>query len=116
MEERVTAQKKFILDYLMSVKCHPTAEKVYEEVKKKLPTISQATVYRVLNNFKKNGKAITIDAKGTTHFDGCTLTHAHLVCEKCGQVSDVMNCCKGCKILKNKKYIINFYGICKKCK
>jgi len=123
MEERTTAQKKFILDYLMSVKCHPTAEKIFDQVRKKLPTISQATVYRVLKNFKDQGKVLAIDTKDNVHFDGDILDHAHFICEKCQNVYDVMNECGKCGILNKKKtsvgkinnYKINFYGICNCC-
>ena len=50
--ERITSQKKLILDYLKSVKCHPSAGKVFFEVQKKLPRISRGTVYRILKNLK----------------------------------------------------------------
>ena len=123
-KERMTAQKSFILDYLKSVKTHPTAETVYNEVKKKLPNISQGTVYRVLNNFKEKGEILAIDTKDNVHFDADISDHAHFICEKCGNVFDVIDECSKCGILKNRKtkvgainsYKINFYGICKKCK
>lgn len=123
-KERMTAQKSFIFGYLKSVKTHPTAETVYKEVKKVLPNISQGTVYRVLNNFKKKGECQTIETKDNIHFDGDISDHAHFICEKCGNVYDVMNECAGCNILRNRKlkvgeinkYKINFYGICTKCR
>ena len=123
-KERMTAQKSFIFGYLKSVKSHPTAEMVYEEVRKKLPTISQGTVYRVLNNFKDKGEVLAIDTKDNVHFDADISDHAHFICEKCGDVFDVIDECSECGLLKNKKtkvgsinsYRINFYGICKKCK
>jgi len=122
-KERMTAQKSFIFGYLKSVKTHPTAETVYEEVKKKLPNISQGTVYRVLNNFKDRGEIICIDTKDNVHFDADVSDHAHFICEECGEVFDVMDECSKCGILKNRKtkvgkinsYKINFYGKCKKC-
>ena len=122
--ERMTAQKKFIYDYLKGVKTHPSAEVVYKEVKKKLPNISQGTVYRVLNNFKEKGEIISIDTKDTVHFDADISDHAHFICEKCWNVYDVMDECSKCGILKNRKtkvgkissYKINFYGVCQKCK
>ena len=121
--ERMTAQKSFILDYLKSVKSHPTAEVVYKEVKKKLPNISCGTVYRVLNNFKDKGEIISIDTKDNVHFDADISDHAHFICEKCQNVYDVIDECCECGILKNKKtkvgkikkYVINFYGICSIC-
>ena len=123
----MTAQKSFIFGYLKSVKSHPTAEMVYEEVRKKLPTISQGTVYRVLNNFKDKGEVLAIDTKDNVHFDADVSDHAHFICEECGNVYDVINYCGNCEILKNKtarkvprvgtvkRYIINFYGVCNKC-
>ena len=123
-KERMTAQKSFIFNYLKSVKTHPSAEVVYKEVKKKLPNISQGTVYRVLNNFKKKGHIHAIDTKDTVHFDADVSDHAHFICEKCGEVYDVIDECSKCGILKNKKtkvgsinsFKVNFYGICKNCK
>jgi len=122
--ERQTSQKKFIFDYLKGVKTHPTAEVVYKEVRKKLPTISQGTIYRVLNNFKKKGDIQTIETKDNIHFDADISNHAHFICEACGRVYDVYEECSKCGILKNKKtkvgkinkYQIKFYGICTKCK
>ncbi len=121
--QRNTAQKSFILDYLKSVKNHPTAETVYKEVRKKLPTISQGTVYRVLNNFKNKGEVLSIDTKVNVHFDANVSDHAHFICENCGNVYDVISECSKCGILKTKKtkvgkinsYKINFYGTCNKC-
>ena len=121
--ERMTAQKSFIFNYLKSVKTHPSAEAVYKEVKKKLPSISQGTVYRILNNFKEKGQIQVIDTKDNVHFDADISDHAHFICESCGNVYDVIDDCSKCGILKNKKtkvgkinkYKINFYGSCKKC-
>ena len=123
-KERTTAQKSFIFGYLKSVKNHPSAETIYKEVKKKLPSISQGTVYRVLNNFKSKGQILAIDTKDNVRFDADVSDHAHFICEKCGNVFDVIDECAKCGILKSKKtkvgsinsYKINFYGTCKNCK
>ena len=122
-QERLTSQKNLILDYLKGVKTHPSAEIVYKEVKRKKPSISRATVYRVLNNFEKKGIIQAIDTKNAVHFDGDISDHAHFICQKCENVFDVISECSRCGILKNKKikvgavisYKINFYGICKNC-
>ena len=122
--ERMTAQKTFIYDYLKSVKTHPSAEIIYTEVRKKLPNISQGTVYRVLNVLKEKGEILAIDTKDSVHFDGDISDHAHFICEECGNVYDVIDECSKCGILRNKKtkvgkinsYKINFYGTCKNCK
>ena len=63
-----------------------------------------------------------------TNENKITLTCLHFICEKCGNVYDVMSECSECGILKNKSasrrtkvgtinsYKINFYGICKNCR
>lgn len=121
---RLTNQKKIILDYLMSVKCHPTAEDVYGAVKKQLPRISPGTVYRILKELDEKHQAQTILSKKATHFDGDTSPHTHFVCQQCDRVYDIMDECHNCGILDKKRtgigkinnYKIIFYGVCNKCK
>ena len=122
--ERLTSQKQVILDYLKDVKTHPTAEVVYSAVQKKLPRISQGTVYRILNGFRDKGDAQVIPVEGVSHFDGNTSLHAHFICQSCRNVFDVFEVCSKCEILNKKKvkvgkinyYKIYFYGNCNKCK
>lgn len=121
--ERLTNQKKIILDYLKKVKCHPSAEKVYSSVRKKLPQISFGTVYRILDSFKRNGTILEIPCSCESHYDGDISPHAHFICQKCKKIFDIFRLCGSCNVLKNKKitigkinhYQIYFYGQCKKC-
>lgn len=120
---RLTSQKKVILDYLMGVKSHPTAEDVYAAVKVKLPQISMGTVYRILNNFDEKNKAQIILSKRAAHFDADISPHTHFVCQVCDKVFDIFDECYKCGILEKKRtkvgkiknYKIIFYGICKNC-
>jgi Fur family transcriptional regulator, peroxide stress response regulator len=122
-QERLTSQKQIISDYLMSTKSHPTAEDVWLSVRKKLPRISQGTVYRILNDFEEKGLAQIIPVDKKAHFDGDISPHSHFICQKCKKVFDVYDSCSKCSVLKNKKlkvgkinyYKIYFYGICEKC-
>lgn len=122
--ERITNQKKIIIEYLKKTKEHPSAEVVYQVVKKKLPQISRGTVYRILNNLKEKKEIQEIPLKGLSRFDGDTSSHAHFVCQKCQKVFDVFEeVCRECEIVKKQKikvgkiknYKIIFYGFCKKC-
>ena len=120
MKERLTNQKRVILEYLKSVKTHPSTKEVYFEVKKKLPQISLGTVYRVLNQLKEKGEVREILTE-VSHFDGDTSFHSHFICEKCKKIFDVFEEIpelknKKLKVGKIKDYQIIFYGICKKCK
>lgn len=119
-KERITSQKTIVLDYLRSVKTHPTAEEVYLAVKKKLPRISRGTVYRILKQTAKKGEILEIPQK-ISHFDADISPHSHFICEKCQRIYDLFE--KGAslkipktKVGKIKNYQIYFYGICKKCK
>ncbi len=114
--ERNTKQRTIILDYLKSVKTHPTAEIVFNDIKKKLPNISLATVYRILNNLSGEGNALKLEYD-VAHFDGDTSEHAHFICSKCNKIYDVFDIKINVKNkvgeIKNKKLYL--YGICKKC-
>jgi len=122
-KERLTSQKQIILDYLKSVKTHPSAEEIFLKVKKKLPRISRGTVYRILDNFKEKSEVQAIPVKGVAHFDGDTVPHAHFICTKCHHIFDIFDVCRKCNIIKHKRtkvgkitnYQIYFYGLCKHC-
>jgi len=51
--KRITSQKRIILDFLRKTKSHPNAKVIWEEIRSKLPQISLATVYRILDSFKE---------------------------------------------------------------
>lgn len=99
MIERITNHKKIILDYLKSVKTHPSADAVYQAVKKRLPRISLGTVYRVINNLKEKGEIIEIPSE-VTRYDGNISPHLHFICEKCVNIFDIYD---KCDFLKHKK-------------
>ena len=119
-KERLTNQKKVILEYLKSTKSHPCAREVYFEVKKKLPQISLGTVYRILNQLKEKGEIKEILTE-VSHFDGNLTPHSHSVCQKCKKIFDLFEEIpelknKRLKVGKINNYQIIFYGICNKCR
>ena len=87
---RHSRQRDAILNYLRASHIHPTAEEVYEQVRKEMPNISLGTVYRNLSMLRELGQIRTI-ANGATaeRFDGDLSEHQHLVCDSCGQVFDI---------------------------
>jgi len=121
---RMTSQRLKILEYLKSVKTHPTAEVVYRHVKKDLPAITLATVYRNLNLLAEQGEILKLEINGEFHFDADICCHQHCVCKKCGKIMDMFN--KDISnYIKNKLKTRGFYpdcvnvmlkGLCKKCK
>lgn len=83
-------QREQVLEYVKSVKTHPTAETVYNKVREKNSNISLGTVYRNLDKLTKEGKLLRIKmANGKDRFDGYTSKHYHAICTKCDRVFDV---------------------------
>ena len=87
---RMTKQRKAILRVLKNTKSHPTADWIYEKVKKEIPNISLGTVYRNLNVLAEHGKINVLDY-GSNHsrYDGNSDLHYHFKCENCGGVFDL---------------------------
>ena len=87
---RPSVQRIAIMRYLLKNRTHPTADEVYEALRKKIPTLSKTTVYNTLKLFVENGAAIYvgIDEKNA-RFDGFVESHAHFRCKKCGCIIDI---------------------------
>jgi Fe2+ or Zn2+ uptake regulation protein len=87
---RKSKQKETIFKVLKETSCHPTAEWVYEQVKREIPNISLGTVYRNLKVMKQERAVSKLDLIGTlSRYDGNTHNHYHFRCEQCGCISDV---------------------------
>ncbi len=79
-----------ILEYVKSVKSHPTAEEIYTKIRKENPNISLGTVYRNLEKLVNDKKVSRIKiANSKDRFDGDTLMHYHAICSNCNRVFDV---------------------------
>jgi Fur family transcriptional regulator, peroxide stress response regulator len=87
---RETSQRKIILEELSKVNTHPTANEIYEIVRKRLPRISLGTVYRNLELLSKSGLIQKLEVAGTQkRFDGIAKNHYHIRCVKCGRLEDL---------------------------
>ena len=86
---RMTLQRKTILNILRQTKSHPSADEIYELVRKQLPRISLGTVYRNLELLAKMGLIQKLELGGTIkRFDWNPNKHYHIRCLVCGQVDD----------------------------
>jgi Fe2+ or Zn2+ uptake regulation protein len=123
MQERQTKQKQIIYDALKTLN-HPTATEVYAYVHSVSPTVSRATVFRVLGGFAQSGRALELKMAGSeVHYDYNVMPHYHARCMKCGKVADV--CTKGVNeggmVATNTEgfevegYTLEFFGTCKEC-
>jgi Fur family transcriptional regulator, peroxide stress response regulator len=83
-------QREAIIRILKNTASHPSAEWIYEQVKKEIPDIGLATVYRNLRLLKKSGDVLEMHTTNdTARFDGCTANHYHFCCDRCGQILDL---------------------------
>jgi Fur family transcriptional regulator, ferric uptake regulator len=87
---RMTTQRRVILEELAKVTSHPTADDLYERVRRRLPRISLGTVYRNLELLSQAGLILRLSAAGAQRrFDATTSQHYHIRCTRCGRVDDV---------------------------
>ena len=86
---RMTRQRKVILEELRKVKTHPSADEVYEMVRKRLPRISLGTVYRNLEILSESGDIQKLEPGcSLKRFDGDTSEHCHIRCVRCDRIAD----------------------------
>lgn len=87
---RLTTQRQIILEELGKVKSHPTANEVYDMVRKRLPRIGLGTVYRNLELMAETGIILKLEVGGTQkRFDATIAPHYHIRCLSCGKVDDI---------------------------
>lgn len=104
---------------------HPTADQVYEMVRRRLPRVSLATVYRNLETLSDCGIIQKLEMSGTQRrYDGNPATHYHTRCLVCGRVADIS--VEPCRLLEvpcidsNGFHIrghrLEFIGVCRDCR
>ncbi len=85
----MTRQRQIILEELRTVDSHPSADEVYEMVRKRLPRISLGTVYRNLEILSELGEIQKLELGGDLkRFDRKPNKHYHIRCMNCGRVDD----------------------------
>lgn len=88
---RYSRQRESIYQTVLQSAEHPTADMVYSALRSDYPKLSLGTVYRNLNQLADAGRLKKIPMPdGSCRFDKTVRSHSHIVCERCGQVADVM--------------------------
>lgn len=88
---RYSYQREEILKLIQSTTCHPTADWVYDEVRKVVPNISLGTVYRNLNQLVDSRQIRAINDGPVIRYDGTMEPHDHFKCTSCNKVYDIVN-------------------------
>ena len=122
---RLTRQRREILKVLKSTTSHPTADWIYDQVRRVLPNISLGTVYRTLGVLRDQGMIMELDyGRSGSRFDGAPRNHYHIVCVTCGKVEDLsvpvkgymeeeMSDVSGYEVMEHR---LEFRGICPLCR
>ncbi len=119
---KITPQRVAVYEVLLNRDDHPTVEEVYNEVKKKYPFVSLATVYRTVETLEELGFVKRVAYWGSSvRYDANTSDHHHLVCVRCGAIKDVEFCIdwKAPKEMEGftvYSYSLYIYGLCPSCR
>lgn len=87
---RLTKQREVVLRVIRKAEEHMTASEVFAAARRKLPTISFATVYNSLRYLKDAGMIAEISfGSGASRFDRTLKRHDHALCTRCGKLVDI---------------------------
>ena len=121
---KFSSRRQAVLDVIKNMRCHPSADKIYEECRKSIPNISLATVYRNLAFLEKQGVVGKVIGAGEKErYDVEMNTHCHVICKICGQIVDIpypenlkdtLNKC--IDDLDCSSVALSFYNTCENCK
>lgn len=89
LQGRCTAQKLAIAAVLSETHDHPCASVIYDRVRKSMPNISLATVYRNLEAMVAAGFIRAVSGAPECRFDVNTMPHHHFLCRRCHTLRDV---------------------------
>ncbi len=87
---KYSRQRELIYQTVMENQVHPTAEFVYNHLKKDNPQLSLGTVYRNLQQLSDNGDICRVTIPNQPDRFDCVMTpHYHAVCSVCGHLEDI---------------------------
>ena len=86
----VTHQRQVLYEVMQSMDGHPSPEEVYARVKREIPAISLATVYKNIHLFVKSGVLREVSLHhGSQRVEMNEAEHHHMVCSRCRAISDI---------------------------
>lgn len=124
MQLRMTNQREIILDELKKSGQHMSADELYDKVRRIIPRISLATVYRNLEILAELGIVAKLEIGGRQkRFDYDVSGHDHIYCTRCHRVDNIeLNREQLPAVAPEGKhgyavtgYRLEFAGICPRC-
>ncbi|HEY8716386.1 MAG TPA: transcriptional repressor [Candidatus Acidoferrum sp.] len=120
----VTHQRQLIYEAVIASRGHHSPESIYVTVRRRIPSISLATVYNNLRLFIESGllREVTPHA-ATLRVDGNLEPHHHLVCSRCKLVQDIDADFVDFKKLSRRvrggfdltQPVVEVFGLCRRC-
>jgi Fur family peroxide stress response transcriptional regulator len=119
-----THQRQVLYQVMQTMPGHPSPEEVYARVKKRIPAISLATVYKNIHLFIESGvlKEVSLH-HGSLRVEMNSHVHHHMVCSHCKSITDIEE--KDLGVLPKRRglpggfqverYAIDVIGICAAC-
>ena len=124
MKYKRSKQRERMLELLRQTQIHPTADWLYQQLKKEFSSLSMGTVYRNLNILVEQNLIQKLPF-GSTHdrYEAQKSPHYHLVCEACGCVHDfnmplyteINEQAQKMSGFDISRHRIDFFGTCEKC-
>src|SRR5438309_11970771 len=86
----VTHQRQVLYEVMKTMHGHPSPEEVYARVKKRVPAVSLATVYKNIHLFVETGVLKQLSMHhGSLRVEMNNLLHHHMVCSHCKAITDI---------------------------
>lgn len=120
-----THQRQVLFEVVQEMEGHPSPEEIYARVRRRIPSISLATVYKNLHLFIRSGIVGEVSLHhGSLRVETNRTTHHHLVCRGCKSITDLDE--KSFKLKMERDYVspafqverysIEVVGLCPACK
>jgi len=120
----VTHQRQVLYETMKTMHGHPSPEEVYARVRKKVPAISLATVYKNIHLFVESGVFREVSVHhGTVRVEMNDEPHHHMVCSRCRNITDIREKDLGLVAKRGRlpggflveRFAVDAIGICANC-
>ena len=117
----MTKNGKMIMEIIYASEEHLTAEQIFLRAKEQAPRIVLATIYNNLNALVAEGMVRRVKLDGSPDRYDRNTRHDHLVCDRCGRLTDVHLEDLSEKLEREKglaieSYDLNIHYLCDKCR
>jgi Fur family transcriptional regulator, peroxide stress response regulator len=119
-----THQRQVVYETVVASHGHRSPEQIFAAVRRRIPSVSLATVYNNLRLFVEHGMLREVTPHSPTlRVDGNLSHHHHLVCSRCKEVQDIADDLVDLKRLSRKlpkgfdlsQPVVEVFGLCSRC-